>query len=456
MKIAKVIPIYKKGDHALPCNYRPISLLSVFNKLLERLICKQLLHFLERYELLYSFQYGYRKLHSTTLALIELTDSIRRLIDSKHIVFSLFIDFTKAFDTVDHEILLTKLAHYGVRGHANSFFKSYLCNRSQYIAINGVKSSTQNITCGVPQGSVLGPILFLIYVNDLHRCLGDSITRMFADDTNLTLYHKNNTELKKISISKTKALMKWCDCNKLTINWNKTHYVLFHAKNKLISSDFDQINISGNIVKRVSCVKYLGIHIDELLTWRDHVSYIYKSLLKYYGIFNHMKHFVKREIIRQIYFAFICSKIKYGIEIYGSCAHMHRLQVIQSGLLKMFLNINRRSDTNKLHLSLRLLKVEHIYKMHIILFINKCIQKRSTVFFNSYFNDRDRPYPIRNRGIERERSRILVGYLTVKNIASREWNMILPNLKEKCRLLNFKKHIATFFIEQYNQPDNET
>ena len=453
LKLAKVIPIYKKGDHALPSNYRPISLLSVFNKLFERMICRQLLCFLERHELLYCYQYGYRKLHSTTLALIELTDSIRRLIDEKNIVFSLFIDFTKAFDTVDHQILLDKLTHYGVRGHTNDFFKSYLSNRTQYTAVNGETSSIQKVTCGVPQGSVLGPILFLVYVNDLHRCLGNTMIRMFADDTNLTLFHERSDYLKEMSLTKIKALMKWCECNKLTINWDKTYYIVFHAKNKKIGSYFNEMNVSGNTVKRVSCVKYLGIYIDELLTWRDHVSHVHKSLIRYYGIFNHIKNFINKKVIRQLYFALVYSKIKYGIELYGSCSkeQLHRIQVIQSGLLKIILNLHRRTGTNQLHLNLRLLKVEHIYKMQLLLFINRCMLGKSTTLFNSYFGYRDVQYRLRSRNLNPDFARLQVGYLSVKNIASREWNRISPSLKNKSNQLNFKKHIASYFISQYGE-----
>ena len=149
LKIAKVIPIFKKSDRCLPSNYRPISLLSVFDKIFEKLICRKLVDFFEKNNILYNFQFGFRKLHATTLALIELTDNIRKLIDDGNIVLSFFVDFTKAFDTVDHRILLHKLNHYGIRGHAHDFIKSYLTNRPQYTYINGEQSKTDNITCHI-------------------------------------------------------------------------------------------------------------------------------------------------------------------------------------------------------------------------------------------------------------------------------------------------------------------
>ena len=444
LKIAKVIPIFKKCKHELSCNYRPISLLSVFNKLFERLICKQLVNFLEKHHILYDFQYGYRKIYSTTLALIELTDSVRRLVDSGNIVFSLFIDFTKAFDTVDHDILLNKLNFYGIRGHAHKFFTSYLSGRSQFLLANGVESTVQSITCGVPQGSVLGPILFLVYINDLHRCVDNCEIRMFADDTSLTVHHKNPTELKIIATNKIKCLLDWCTNNKVTINFDKTNFILFHAKNKSIPAEFNQILVRGSTIKRVSSVKYLGVYIDEMFTWRDHISYIYKSLLKYYGIFNQIKHTINRKIIRQFYFAFIYSKIKYGIEVFGTCSkeQLHRLQVIQSGLLKLLLKVDRRSNTNDLHHSLRLLKVQHIYKMNLILLVNSCLLNRSTPYFNSYFTLRSLSYPIRNQRLDTDLSRINIGQSTVKNIASKEWAAKPAEFKNVSKQLNSQKYVA--------------
>ena len=257
LKIAKVIPIYKKGQRDLPNNYRPISLLSVFDKIFEKLICHKLVDFIEKNNILYEFQFGFRKLYSTTLTLIELTDKIRKQIDDGNIVLSFFVDFTKAFDTVDHKILLDKLDHYGFRGHAQTFLKSYLTNRSQFTFINGVESDIKQITCGVPQGSVLGPILFLLYVNDLHLSVNNFLTRLFADDTCLSIHHENTSQLKMIAKTNFKLFAEWCECNKLTINYSKTHFILFHAKNKKIPNDFDKIEINNNIIKRVNSTKYL-------------------------------------------------------------------------------------------------------------------------------------------------------------------------------------------------------
>ena len=451
MKIAKVIPIYKKEIRSLPENYRPISLLSVFDKIFERLICHKLVDFLEKKNILYKFQFGFRKSHSTTLALIELTDNIRQLIDEGNIVLSLFVDFTKAFDTVDHEILLEKIQHYGIRGHSHNFFKSYLTNRSQFTCVNGSQSEIGKITCGVPQGSVLGPILFLIYINDLYRCVDECTTRLFADDTCLTIFSKQPHQLKQLAQTQFNKFSHWCECNKLTINYGKTHYIVFHAKNKKIPTELDTIKINHKIVKRKKFKKYLGIIIDEKLTWNEHITYVYKSLLKYYGIFNQIKSFVNKKIIRQLYFAFICSKIKYGIEVYGSCSkeHLHRLQVIQSGLLKMFLRLDRRTDTDLLHKSIRLLRVDDIYRQQLIMFTNNCLLKRLPHTFDNYFEHRISQYDLRDLGLQVSYGRTNYGLSKVKNTAARLWNSLPTELTEKKTQLNFRKHIATYYISKY-------
>ena len=191
------LPIFKKGSRLLVSNYRPISLLSNLNKILEKIMHKRVYAFLEKYKILYELQFGFRTGYSTTHALVHMTEAIRSALDSGSVTCGIFVDFQKAFDTVNHEILLKKLEHYDFGGVIHNWFHSYLTRRKQKVVINGFESESKDLLHGVPQGSVLGPILFLIYINDLHRCIKYSTTYHFADDTNLLHISKNYKLLQK-------------------------------------------------------------------------------------------------------------------------------------------------------------------------------------------------------------------------------------------------------------------
>ena len=185
LKVARVVPLFKSGDPMSFSNYRPVSVLPVFSKILERLMYKRLLSFINKYRLLYLYQFGFREEHSPNLAMIFLVDKISNALDKGEFVLGLFLDFSKAFDTVNHEILFTKLEYYGIRGIALDWFKSYLSGRKQFVEYNNVYSSNASISCGVPQGSILGPLLFLLYINDLAYASQKIFSLLFADDSNL-------------------------------------------------------------------------------------------------------------------------------------------------------------------------------------------------------------------------------------------------------------------------------
>ena len=452
MKIAKVIALFKKGNKYISNNYRPISLLSIFDKIFEKLICKQLLSFMEKNKILYDFQFGFRKNHSTSLAMIETTDSIRRLIDDKNYVLGIFVDLTKAFDTVDHDILLEKMNNYGIRGHANNFFRSFLTNRKQFSCINGIDSSLLNINCGVPQGSVLGPILFLIYINDLHRALPDCKVRLFADDTGIFI---NNTDFETLTVQSKYILEKlflWCNHNKLIVNSDKTCFIVFHANNKNAHRNFTEIKIQDNTIARVSSTKYLGIIFDEKLTWKEHVNYICNSLLKYFGIFNHIKSFIDKSVVRQLYFSFIYSRISYGIEVFANDFKKHavRLQIIQNKLLKLVLRMDRMTPTNTLHAHLQLLKITDIYKVKVIVFVNNILLGKCPDVFNDYFVMNEPSYNLRHTGLTVHRTRTRLGSLGVYITGAQLWNGLPDTIKQFRFQANFKKLLTKHYINDYN------
>ena len=232
LKYAKIVPIYKNDDDENPGNYRPISLLSNINKIYEKLMYNRIASFLKKNNTLFSTQYGFREKHTTQHALLDIVSKIQNNMDNKLFSCGIFIDLQKAFDTVNHTILLSKLNYYGIRGVINNWFCSYLNGRSQTTQISSKILNKELILCGVPQGSVLGPILFLIYINDMHYSSNKLQFFLFADDTNLLYADKNLKSLEKVVNKELEHVSDWLIANKLTLNIKKSNYVLFHSHKK--------------------------------------------------------------------------------------------------------------------------------------------------------------------------------------------------------------------------------
>ena len=230
LKLARVTPIYKEGDNSLLENYRPISVLNIFSKVYETVIKTRLNEFFDKYNIFYKKQFGFRRNHSTYMPIVSLVDQLTSNSEQNLYTMVTLLDFKKAFDSVDHYTLLSKLNHYGIRGQTLNLIKNYLTNRKQHVVYNGVVSQVQTVTTGVPQGSILGPLFFLIYINDLPNISPTTDFLIFADDTTGIESNKNIKSLFQAANDTFKKLDHWCSINKIALNKQKTKYLLFYPK----------------------------------------------------------------------------------------------------------------------------------------------------------------------------------------------------------------------------------
>ena len=342
LKVGRISPIYKKDNEELMENYRPVSTLAVFGKIFEKIIYNRLYSFLISQNILHENQFGFRKAHSTTHALNYSINHIESELKNKKHVIGIFIDLSKAFDTLDHEKLLYKLKNYGIRENAHKLITSYLSNRYQYTSVLGEDSDKLLVKYGVPQGSVLGPLLFLLYINDICNAsnLGNFI--LFADDTNI--FVSSNT--KKSAFNKANEILKsvsqYMRLNLLHINIKKCCYMYFAPgrkkkyvkskgknvkKGKKINESHEIIDdelyvaIDNKVIKQVTETKFLGVTIDNQLSWKPHIDILNRKLNSCCGRLYRLVSFLPSSLHKEIYHTLFESHLAYGISVWGGVAN---------------------------------------------------------------------------------------------------------------------------------------
>ena len=347
-KVARVIPLYKNGQQNAAGNYRPISVLPAISKVMERILYDQLYNYLTKFELLSNSQFGFRKFHSTATALLDCTNDWFMNLDRKMFNFVVLIDLKKAFDTVDHQILLRKLELHGIKGKALTFLKSYLTNRKQKCQIKGSISSEKSIKCGVPQGSILGPLFFLIYINDLPQCLNNTKPRLFADDTNLTATGDSIPHLETAVNSDLENLRKWLIANKLSLNVAKTEFMLIGSKPmiKSVSNSQPNIEIENKPIKQVYECKTLGVTVDQHLSWKSNTDNICKKITAGISALRRLKEFTDRQTLISVYNAIVRPYFDYCCEVWDVFGETQskRLQKLQNRAARIIMNMSNDTE----------------------------------------------------------------------------------------------------------------
>ena len=451
MKIAKVIPLFKKGDKLDVNNYRPISLLSSFSKILEKIIYSRTVSFLKNNNIFSNLQFGFREKHNTVHALLSFIEKVAHAIDKSSHTIGIFLDFSKAFDTINHDILLYKLSHYGVRGMALEWFRSYLSDRKQYVSLNDNSSAPHNINCGVPQGSILGPLLFILYINDFCRSSEILSFVLFADDTNLFFSHNDSYRLVEIINIEMSHILSWIRANKLSLNLQKTKYMLF---SKSIDSLPANIVFENTPLECVSFIKFLGVTVDNNLTWKFHIDNICKTISRNIGIINKVKTCLPFNSLIMLYSSLILPYLNYGILVWGNTHEtlLDKVLLLQKKIIRIICNSPFLSHTDPLFFENKILKVKDLYLFQLGQFMyNYNKNMLPSVFQEMFFkNSSVHNYPTRHsEEFHLPLLRTLLAQNTFIYEGPKLWNSLSTEIKNAPSINIFKKKFKLFLLQSY-------
>ena len=455
LKIAHVIPIFKSGNKTDPGNYRPISILPILSKIFEKVVTDQLYSFFDHFKLFSSSQFGFRKNLSTSNAISNMLQFIYNNLDNGFTVLSLFLDFSKAFDCVDHKILLHKLNVYGIRGIALTWFQSYLSNRVQYVSINGSNSDHLVVKSGVPQGSILGPLLFLIYINDFPNSSNFFKFNLFADDSTLSLKYRNlpmnlladniNCELIKVN--------HWLLVNKIKVNVSKSKFIVFAYRNK---PDYPSIQLGAESISATDQIKFLGLTLDQSLSFKPHINTVLNKLSKSIGVIYRLNQYLPSQTLLMLYYSLIYPYLNYGIESwYNVTTTMsEKVLILQKRAIRSVYKIPYNGSTKTYFKQHNILRLPEIFSFKIGSMFVKYVNDESIK--NDYISSLLQL----NSDIHSHNTRIRNNFSVpfFKRSASKScfiyqsltyWNSLPQSLKQKKNHANFNHLLKKHLISQY-------
>ena len=393
LKIARVMPTFKNGSKDIADNYRPISILPTLSKIIEKHVCKHLYRYLVKYKLLHLSQSGFRSSHSCHTALIKLIDQWLKAIDDGDFTGVIYLDFKKAFDLVDHLILLQKLQIYKVSHSSCIWFKSYLSDRLQQVVKGSIKSNLLEIKQGVPQGSILGPLLFLVFINDLPLHVEHSNTDLYADDTTLHFTYSNIDTIHKKLQDDLDIIQLWCSNNKMKINPTKTTSMLIGSHQKLSKIIYaPQFKICNSSIKNVESEKLLGIKIDKSLDWNIQVDFVCTKVSNRLNLLSKIKLSLPLESRKLFYNAYILPLLDYCCTIWGNTTmqSIERIDKLQKRAARLILDLPYETPSKTLFEKLSWLKFADRIDYHKLVTVHKCLYGNAPeylaekVIYNTY------------------------------------------------------------------------
>lgn len=366
LKTAVIKPIFKSGDKTICSNYRPISLISNIAKIVEKILTSRIVEYLDKFQIISQSQFGFRRARSTEDAMAALVTQVYDSLDKGDASMCIFVDLAKAFDTVSHEKLLNVLENLGFRGNTLCLLKSYLKNRTHCVSIGDVTSKSKQMTYGVPQGTVLGPVLFNIYLNDLYNITSSGYIVSFADDTAVFYRSSNWNNLKRLVQTDFVKIVQWFESRLLTINFEKTNFLPFTCYADTLPS-FDTLTFHSEqnsiVIKSTKNIKYLGVYIDNHLRWDYHVDYLTKKLRSLNSKFRVYRDILGEKHLKMLYYALIHPHISYGIIAWGGVTnnYLSKLQNTHKWILKVMYKKDRFFPTNTLFTESKIFDIRQIY-----------------------------------------------------------------------------------------------
>jgi exonuclease III len=451
LKLARVIPILKSGSQLVLNNYRPISILNIFSKIFEYVLLNRLQGYLNSHKVINANQYGFVHSSNTLLATTNLMSFIREKLDAGLFVVGLFIDLRKAFDCVDHGLLLSKMFRDGVRGDPLSLFKSYLEGRLQIVQVNGDESEPEVVKMGVVQGGVLSPTLFNIFVNDMFDLELNGIIQMYADDTVIKYSASSLDELFRMINEDMTRLQNWLDTNMLALNVEKTNFILFERRSPICLSDNHVVRFGNGIVKRVDSVKYLGLHLDTKLSFSGHIRHVRKKILPIMFALRRSRHLITYNTAMSIYYAYVFSQLSYLNPIWNVAtgALINVLGVLQNRVLKIIKCKPLRFPTVSLY-DLSVIPLKVISQYELLLWLYKIVNNKvchnfqlvRVVEIHRYPTRTNSDFVISSFRTNWGRNCILVDGLT-------KFNNLPDFLRQMETISRFKTALRQFLFQEY-------